>query len=209
MLLLLLVLFGKTFLSSPKIARGKIWEYEWDPCAVQKIVSVSMESSRSCSHAGGVGEGVTQLDRQLLFCMPHRRLFKMNAWKNHFNVWMPIGDGGQPLWALVNALRIYMIHIHLHIHIRLGNPAQPRGIQRHNCWAWIMGLSREVVVSICCSMGTLCVCWARVKTMCDTIWIFDYFSGVHTSCIIHQLIAPHLGLQKIEANRWGDQTIIL
>lgn len=115
----------------------------------------------------------------------------------------------QPLWVLVNALRIYMIHIHLHIHIRLGNPAQPRAIQRHNCWAWIMGLSREVVVSIWCSMGTLCVCWARVKTMCDTIWIFDYFSGVHTSCIIHQLIAPHLGLQKIEANRWGDQTIIL
>lgn len=36
------ILFGKTFLSSPKIARGKIWEYEWDPCAVQKIVSVSM-----------------------------------------------------------------------------------------------------------------------------------------------------------------------
>lgn len=116
---------------------------------------------------------------------------------------------GQPLWVLVNALRIYMIHIHLHIHIRLGNPAQPRAIQRHSCWAWIMGLSREVVVSICCSMGTLCVCWARVKTMCDTIWIFDYFSGVHTSCIIHQLIAPHLGLQKIEANRWGDQTIKL
>lgn len=164
-----------------------------------------MESSRSCSHAGGVGDGVTQLDRQLLFCMPHRRLLKMNAWKNHFNVWMPIGDGATVMDPCECPANLHDPHPLTYSH----SARQPRAIQRQSCWVWIMGLSREVVVSICCSMGTLCVCWARVKTMCDTIWIFDYFSGVHTSCIIHQLIAPHLGLQKIEANRWGDQTIIL
>lgn len=203
-MLLLLILFGKTFF---KLSKNCTWQNMGI-----RMRSLCRAKNSECVHGK---------QSQLLTCWGNGRgsdaagqtavvsLLKMNAWKNHFNVWMPIGDGGQPLWALVNALRIYMIHIHLHIHIRLGNPAQPRAIQRHSCWAWIMGLSREVVVSICCSMGTLCVCWARVKTMCDTIWIFDYFSGVHTSCIIHQLIAPHLGLQKIEANRWGDQTIIL
>lgn len=74
-------------------------------------------------------------------------------------------ENRQPLWVLVNALRIYMIHIHLQIHIRLGNPAQPRAIQRHCCWAWIMGLSREVVVSICCSMGILC------PSITDSVWM--------------------------------------